>query len=108
MRSKTANKEQDMILVKLHESGGKRILCLCDKNLLGKKLEEGNASLHINKSFYDGEKIGEDIEILIKSANIINAVGKESIQLLLGKKVISKEGIKKIKGIPHAQILQNL
>ena len=108
MRCKTAHKEQDMILVKLHESENRRILCLCDKNLIGKKFTEREKILDVSKSFYYGKEIGKDIDDLTRRSDIINAVGTESIQLLLDKKLIDKDGIRKIKGIPYAQILQNL
>ena len=97
-----------MILVKLHEAENRRILCLCDKNLIGKKFEEGKKILDISRGFYYGKEIGNDIGDLIRHASIINAVGKESVQLLLDKKITNKEDIKKIKGIPHAQLFQNL
>ena len=97
-----------MILVKVRKNQDRKILCLCDKDLIGKTLEEGELALDITKRFYEGEEIGDNIYELIKGADIINAVGKESIELLTEKKVIIKEGLNHIKGVPHVQIFPDL
>ena len=103
------------MLVKIHErkifSGGReqirRIIAICDKELLGKVFTEGERvlDLKIYKSFYDGDKLAEEeiIEI-IKSAVNANIVGKKSINLASKAIKIEKKNIKKIAGIPHLQI----
>jgi len=55
----------------------------------------------ISKSYY-GEKIidHEEAESLLKSASIINMVGKETISLSLKLGVGSENGVKKIGGVP--------
>ena len=94
-----------MILVKVHKTEDRVILCLCDKELIGKRFEDKDLVLDINERFYNGKEIDKDIKKMIENANIINVVGKESIKFLIDNKIINKDGIKKIAGVPHAQVL---
>ena len=94
-----------MILVKVHKTEDRIILCLCDKDLIGKKFEDKEFILDVSERFYNGKEIDKDIKKMIENANIINVVGKESIKFLIDNKIINKDGIKKIAGVPHAQVL---
>lgn len=69
------------MLVKIHESY-RKIVAVCDVELLGKRFEEGIRQLDINKDFYGGEKKNEKevIEILKDNAlddATFNFVGKK-------------------------------
>ena len=91
------------MLVKLHISGGKKIVSIADENILGKEFEEGEKYLNVSKSFYNGEKMNE--EEIIKSLNgasSINIVGKRSMEFALNNKLIRDDNILKIKDIPFA------
>ena len=91
-----------MILVKIHTSGDSAILCLCDKDLIGKTI----GHIKISKNFYEGEeKPEQELLDLIQESNNINAIGQESIDFLLKHKIINKEDIIFIEKIPHIQIL---
>jgi len=95
-----------MILVKTHQNPeGQKILALCDKELLGKKFEEGNRQLDLTTDFYNGqEKTEAEIQKLIREVYIINLVGKESLQLI-EKLKLSPDHIITVQGIPHAEIV---
>lgn len=91
------------MLVKLHISGGKKIISIADKDLVGKEFEEGEKYLNVSKNFYDGEDMNK--EETIKSLNgaiSINIVGKESIKFALDSKLIKKDNILKVNGVPYA------
>ena len=77
------------------------MLNICDIDLLGKNIIQEELNMTISKSYY-GEKIidHEEAESLLKSASIINMVGKETISLSLKLGVGSENGIKKIGGVP--------
>lgn len=94
-----------MVLAKLHQNPqGQKIIALCDKNLLGKKFEEGNHQLDLTTDFYKGEEKSEqEIKELLKDAYIINLVGQESLNLMKKLK-LNPEKIIRIKNIPHAEI----
>lgn len=94
------------MLVKIHKKENRTIISVCDKTLLGKKLEENGKQLDLTGDFYKGEeKSIEEIGDLIRNADAINLVGEEAIKLGLEEGVIEQENIIKIKGIPHAQAL---
>ena len=45
----------------------------------------------------------EELKELIKDAYVLNLVGEKSIKFALENKLIEKEHIIKVKGVPHAQ-----
>ena len=95
-----------MIFVKEHIHNERQLLSLCDGNLIGKIFEEDEKVLNVSKSFYQGEPMFEnDILKLIKDNTLINIVGEESINFALKHNLIKKDGIIKIKNIPHALLL---
>ncbi len=94
------------ILVKVHESY-RKIVAICDSELLGKRFEEGKRQLDVKKDFFDGEKKKEDEVIRIirheKADDAsFNIVGKKSVDAALKAGLIDKNGIMKIQGIPFA------
>lgn len=93
------------IFVKIHKSQDKEIVAVCDEELINKKLEDKNFRLDISEDFYKGKKMSEDEALdVMKKAEVLNIVGKRSINLALKNGIIIKENIIKIKGIPHAQL----
>lgn len=95
------------MIVKIHKSQeGKIVLAVCDKDLVGKKFDERGLQLDLGSSFYRGEEKSEDeVRELLKAANYINAVGKESINFCLKNKLIKEGNISYIKKIPHAEVI---
>lgn len=97
------------MLVKIIKSH-RDIVIICDSNLIGKKLEEGEFQLDIKENFFNGEEKTkqETIEIIKDMAledATFNIVGKESTETALEAGIISKEGIKTIQGVPVALVL---
>jgi len=101
------------ILVKLHERRdahgvAKRVLAVCDEELLGKVFTAKNRVLDLKTyaAFYNGAKTKNDEVVkLMRSADNLNLVGKRSIEL--AKKAFSslnEKNVRKIKGIPHLQL----
>jgi len=87
--------------VRLTDFQKSAMLNICDVDLVGKKISEKNLQVDISKNYY-GEKIVEknEAENLLKNSLIINMVGKETISLSMNLGIGSKEGIKKISGVP--------
>jgi len=95
-----------MIIAKKHDYNGKIVLAMCDANLLGKKIEEKELSVEVNKRFYGGEIITkEGLRKILSDCYIINLVGNESLELCKELGLVDGKHILKIKGISHAQIL---
>jgi hypothetical protein len=91
---------------RITQHGSDIILAISDHVLIGKKFEENDLQLAVSKEFYCGQVCGASkIRELIRSATIINAVGKNIISLLLEEKLIESKNIIMIQGVPHAQIV---
>lgn len=91
---------------KKHVFGTKIVIALCDKELIGTVLQEGNITIDLEKfkHFY----IGDDLKLFDGRFDSINAVGKKSVDYLIKNKlIINKENVKKINKIPHIQIYKN-
>jgi uncharacterized protein len=97
-----------MLYIKIHNSGQKyghvSVIAICDPDLIGKEFAEGNTQLVVSERFYKGDlKSEEEITEIVMSATNINFTGKESVSLGLKLGLITKENIKTIQGVPHAQ-----
>ena len=93
-----------MILVKIHKTQFRDVVAVCDSDLIGKKFEQDDLQLNITERFYKGKPVDEDELVrILRDAEILNIVGKESISIALKAGVISKQNIITIAGIPHAQ-----
>lgn len=95
------------LTVKKHISHeGKIIITICDTELLGKKIEEGEKQLDLSSNFYKGDiKPEEDILDLIKAAYLLNLVGKETIEFAKRNKLIEEKNICYISDIPYTQVM---
>ena len=94
------------MLLKIHEAY-RKVVAVCDAELLGKKYTEGNRQLDINKDFYGGKKIDEaKLIAALKELNeddaTFNIVGQNSVNTAIKAGIINKDGIIKVKGIPFA------
>lgn len=91
------------MLVKLHVSDGKKIVSIADKKIIGKEFEDGEKYLNVSKVFYDGDEMNEE-EIIesLKGASSLNIVGEESIAFALKHKLISKDHVIRVDGVPYA------
>ena len=93
-------------LTKIHKGQGRKIICLCDKDLVGKKIEDKDLQLDISKSFYNGSDLSEeDILKETREFSSLNIVGKEAVDFAVKNSLISKSNIIKIKNIPHAIVI---
>ncbi|MBS3098246.1 DUF424 family protein [Candidatus Woesearchaeota archaeon] len=95
------------MIVKIHKTNdGRKIIAVCDDNLLGKKFEEKKLQLDLTSNFYKGDKKSEkEVLDLIKGAYIVNFVGEKSIRIGIMAGIINKGGVIRIKNIPHSQAI---
>ena len=77
------------------------MLNICDADLLGKNIVDGELNMKISESYY-GEKLVEKEEArsLLKQSSIINMVGENTVSLSIELGIGSQNGIKKISNIP--------
>jgi hypothetical protein len=92
--------------LKIHEAY-RRIIALADTDLIGKTFSEGIKQIEIKPSFFQGQekskkevlKILKDME---KEDATFNIAGKEAVETALEARIISKNGIIEIDGVPVA------
>lgn len=92
------------------------VVAICDKELIGKKFEEGKLQLDVKANFYlpknQEEQVPrkkEEVLRIIKKMKIedatFNIVGKKSIQTAIEAGIITEEQVGKIQEIPFALVL---
>ncbi len=74
---------------------------MCDAELLGKDVVDGELKIHISESYYGKQLVDKDEAIsFLKSSSMMNLVGKDTISLAIGLGLGSESGIKIISDIP--------
>ena len=93
--------------VKVHIYKQATIVAICDEDLIGKTIEDKDKRIEVSERFYKGKKRSpkQVLEIMKHSENL-NLIGKKTVDLALKNHIIEKEGIIKIKNVPHAQMYE--
>jgi hypothetical protein len=86
------------------------VVAVCDKELLGKKFEEGKFQLDVKESFFKGKESSRDeaFEIMRDMKledSTFNIIGKKSVETALEAGIVNKAGVGNIAGIPFALVL---
>ncbi len=86
------------------------IIVICDADLLGKKFEDAEFQLDLEKEFFKGEETSEEKTIgimqhMLKEDATFNIVGKKSVNTALKAGIISQKEIKKIQDVPFVMVL---
>ncbi len=97
------------ILFKIHDSY-RWVVAVCDKNVYGRKLEEGVRALDLSGPFFKGDEMSSDKvkEEIVRCAGedaTFNFVGSESVKIAKEMGLVSDEGIVEIENIPFALVL---
>lgn len=93
-----------MISYRLHRAK-EVVLAMADLELLGKTFREGNSILEVTSFFKEKEASPEEIKEIIKKATIINAVGKKATKTVVDAGLADSSHLKRVKGIPHVQVI---
>ncbi len=94
------------IAMRIYKVRGEVMLAACDRELLGKKFEEGELVIEVKKNFYYEAFVSEQTFInSMKIATIANLVGDKVISLAIREGYINEENVMRINGIPHAQMV---
>ena len=93
--------------LKIHKSGTSFIVAVCDKNILGKKLKQGNTTVDISEGFYKGDIVSEEQVIeTLANAPTANLFGERTIACAIKCGSVDHECVVIIDGVPHAQIFR--
>ena len=97
------------ILFKIHDSY-RWVVAVCDKDVYGRKLEEGLRALDLTGPFFKGEemefdKAKEEIIRCLGEDATFNFVGSKSVKIAKELGLVIDEGVVSIEGIPFALVL---
>ena len=80
---------------------------ICDLNLIGKEINQGDFSISISKDYFYSEEITkEDAIKVLKSSSIINLVGKDIVDLALSLNLAKRNSVKIIENVPFLMIFK--
>lgn len=86
------------------------VVAICDKELIGKRFEQGKFQLYAKENFYKGEeKTPEEVKAIMKSLRAedatFNLVGEKTIAIAIEVGIIYPENVGTISNIPYAMVL---
>ena len=87
------------------EFKGTILVNMCDEELVGRTVAEGELKVHLSREFYSGEVVdrGEALR-LIRTCSIINLAGSRSVTLAVENRVGAPEAIREIEEVPFLMI----
>lgn len=93
------------MIVKIHKKEGRTVVAVCDEDLLGRKIEDGDLQLDLSSDFYRGTSYSDKVLVrdIMRNADVLNVVGKTAVALALEEGLIDKAHIITVKDVPHAQ-----
>ena len=95
------------VYVNLRKSGRRVLLSVCDMEVLGKQLKQGQTRFRISEKFYKGPLVSVDEAIdLIQQSTIINIVGSRMVRKAIEKGLVHPDAVIEIDGVLHAQIIR--
>jgi len=99
-----------MVLIKVHESTYRKVIAVCDSDLIGKKLEEGKKQLDVRDNFFGGDETSEEAATRFlkeegREDSTFNIVGDESVKIAREAGLINEEAIGHVDGVPFALVL---
>jgi hypothetical protein len=94
-----------MFFLKVHKIPDGEVVAVCDEELVGKELVEGDVVIKISEAFYKGELVDEDTMVsVVSQAKNANVFGNKAVECLIKHNVIKKENTRMFGGQAHAQI----
>lgn len=104
---KSDEKEEKIYALRKIKYQETQMINMCDLDILGKKIQQGDFMINISKEYYYSEEITnkEAIELL-KSSSIINLVGQGIVGLALSLNLAKRNSVKTIENIPFLMIFR--
>lgn len=84
-----------------------QMINICDLNLIGKEINQGDFNISISKDYFYSEEITKEEAIkVLKSSSIINLVGKDIVDLALSLNLAKENSVKIIENVPFLMIFK--
>lgn len=82
------------------------LVVITDKDIVGKKFEEGKLQLDLTNNFYKGEeKDEEEVKEATSRARHIHFTGDKSVALGIEANLIDQDKILWVSNVPHAEVM---
>jgi len=95
------------VYINIKRRGRHVLLAICDADLLGKTLTDGDITFTIRKDFYSGLKVSADEAVnLINQSTIVNMVGEKIVSRAIERGFVHPQAVLTVSGVPHAQIVK--
>ncbi len=96
----------EIMYLKSYRVNNETIVAVCDSELLGRTLCDGELHLSVTEEFFKGLQASEhDVREALQSATIANLVGKRAVNCGIDSGVIDDKCVITIEGVPHAQMI---
>src|SRR5574338_1436541 len=83
------------------------MLNMCDEDLLGKIVKNGDLQINISKNYYGQRLVDEaEAETLMQNSSVPNLVRKQTIDMSVNLKIGSRQGVKTIDDIPFLLVFK--
>ncbi|HLC86209.1 MAG TPA: DUF424 family protein [Candidatus Nanoarchaeia archaeon] len=95
------------VYIKIHFSENRKVVAICDQNILGKTFSEGEKQLVVSERFFKGELVefNASWKNELYDADSINFVGRDAIFIGLNFGMINKEEVLTIENVPYALVI---
>ena len=94
------------ILLNERETREGLLVSVCDADVVGETFENGDVSLTVDASFYDGDEADEAAVVTsLGKCSVANIVGDRSVQLAVDHGFVEEANVLDVEGTRHAQLL---
>lgn len=106
MRCEGLGEDDLMPLLKLLNKENHVLAIVCDKELLGKELRQGEFRLKIDEGFYGGKDASvEECLAALRRVTMANLVGS-IVERAVRAGLVDEKDVLNIQGVPHAQFVR--
>lgn len=97
----------NMFAVRKINYQGSMMVNICDQELIGKKINEGELQVNITKDYFGQEIVGEEEAVkLLSSCSVANLVGERIVEKAVQMKLASNLSVRIISGVPFLMIFK--
>jgi hypothetical protein len=97
----------NMFAVRKINYQGSMMVNICDKELVGAKVADGNLEVNITKDYFEQQVLGEEeVTALLKTCSIANLVGKRIVNKAVEMKLASSISVRNISDVPFLMIFK--
>jgi hypothetical protein len=92
-------------IVRLISYENLKMVNICDEEILGKELKEGELTVNINRDYFSGFWVDEEKAVqLVREADIINLVGNRIVRAVLKERLAHPKAARKISNVAFLMI----